>query len=372
MNSENRICQNCKTDFTIEPDDFSFYEKIKVPPPTFCPECRRQRRLSWRNDFVFYNRECDLCKRKIISIYSPDNSQVIYCNKCWWGDGWDPKSYEIDFDFSRPFFEQFKQFRTKVPALALVNDNGIGSVNSEYMQNVQYSKNCYMAMVSWKLENCMYFSYGASAKDAVDSMGIFDASEGLYEALYSNKCFGSKYIKDSSNLMNCNFCYSCNGCTDCFMCVGIHGKKYFILNKQYTKEEYEKILEKHSLDSWAGVEKTKAEFESFVIKQPHRFANLLKCLDCSGNNLTNSKDSKNVFHVNGSENCRYLENGDIEKDSYDLCVGGELGQCYEGLTPDHSNHAFFYKLCLEKRRSFIFRFLHVLSGMLRMCRVKAC
>ena len=78
-----------------------------------------------RNDFVFYNRNCDLCKRNIISIYSPDNEQIIYCNKCWWSDDWDPKSYAKDFDFSRSFFEQFKEFRTKIPALALFNDNNI-------------------------------------------------------------------------------------------------------------------------------------------------------------------------------------------------------------------------------------------------------
>lgn len=27
MNSETKQCQNCKKDFTIEPDDFAFYEK---------------------------------------------------------------------------------------------------------------------------------------------------------------------------------------------------------------------------------------------------------------------------------------------------------------------------------------------------------
>jgi len=45
MKSETKNCQNCKKDFTIEPEDFNFYEKIKVPPPTFCPECRLQRRI---------------------------------------------------------------------------------------------------------------------------------------------------------------------------------------------------------------------------------------------------------------------------------------------------------------------------------------
>lgn len=33
--SETKICQNCKKDFTIDPEDFKFYEKIKVPSPTF-------------------------------------------------------------------------------------------------------------------------------------------------------------------------------------------------------------------------------------------------------------------------------------------------------------------------------------------------
>ena len=32
---ETKNCQNCKQDFTIDPDDFGFYEKIKIPPPTF-------------------------------------------------------------------------------------------------------------------------------------------------------------------------------------------------------------------------------------------------------------------------------------------------------------------------------------------------
>jgi len=40
MNDARRICQNCKTDFTIEPGDFVFYEKIKVPSPML-PIARR-------------------------------------------------------------------------------------------------------------------------------------------------------------------------------------------------------------------------------------------------------------------------------------------------------------------------------------------
>jgi hypothetical protein len=274
-------------------------------------------------------------------LYSPDNPQVIFCNKCWWSDAWDPKSYGRDFDFSRPFFEQFAELKQKVPALALVNDNGIGSENCEYVQNVQYSKNCYMAMVSWKLENCMYSSYGAGAKDTVDSMGIFDGGEGLYEAMYCSKCFGCRYIRNSAELVSCQYCYDCSGCEDCFMCAGLRGKKYYFKNVRYSRDEYERITESYKLSTWTGAERARMEFEEFLRLQPHKHAWFKNCVACVGDNLTNSKNAKYVFHVQRAEDCKYLENGDTEKDSYDLCVGGELSQCYEGITPDHSNRAVF-------------------------------
>ncbi len=339
--SENKVCQNCSGEFIIEPDDFSFYEKMKVPPPTFCSECRRQRRLAYRNDFVFYNRECNLCHRNLISIYSKDKKQIIYCNKCWWSDKWNPKDYSMEYDFSRSFFEQFKEFRLKIPALALVNDNNIGSINSEYIQNVQYSKNCYMAMVSWKIEDCLYFSYGAHAKECVDCMGIFDSSEGLYESLYSQKSFGSKFIYYSSSILNSYFLFDCVNCSDCFMCIGLRNKKHCIKNKQYSKEEYELIIKNFNLDKFSQLEKYKKEFFDFIKIFPKRYSNFNNCVECSGNNLVNSKNAKSVFHVKKAENCKYLENGDTEKDSYDLCVGGELSECYEGLTPDNSTKALF-------------------------------
>lgn len=66
MESETRICQKCKKDFIIEPDDFGFYEKIKVPPPTFCSECRMIRRMTWRNERSLFKRTCDYTGNSIL------------------------------------------------------------------------------------------------------------------------------------------------------------------------------------------------------------------------------------------------------------------------------------------------------------------
>jgi len=85
--NDTKNCQNCKKDFTIEPEDFNFYERIKVPPPMFCPECRTIRRLCWRNEMSLFHRKCSVSeyKEKIISIYHPEEDLIVYDLKSWWG-----------------------------------------------------------------------------------------------------------------------------------------------------------------------------------------------------------------------------------------------------------------------------------------------
>lgn len=155
MDSQIKNCQNCKKDFIIESEDFLFYEKIKVPAPTFCPECRKQRRLSWRNDFNLYSDKCKLCGKSVVTLFSPDSKMTVYCNKCWWSDNWNPRDYGSDYDSSKPFFVQMRELIQKVPVLGLINDDGIGSVNSEYTHDFAFSKNCYMFLSLGKLK--MYF-----------------------------------------------------------------------------------------------------------------------------------------------------------------------------------------------------------------------
>ncbi len=114
-----KTCQNCKKDFTIEVEDFNFYEKIKVPPPTFCPECRLKRRLNWQGYRILYKRKCDFTGDMLISTHHPDSPHKVYRQDIWWGDQWDPKTYGRDVDFSRPFLEQFKELMRQVPLPAL-------------------------------------------------------------------------------------------------------------------------------------------------------------------------------------------------------------------------------------------------------------
>jgi hypothetical protein len=114
-----KTCQNkwCQTQFEVTDSDRAFYEKVSpsfngkkylIPEPTRCPDCRMQRRLSFRNERNLYKRKCSKTEKDIISIYSPNNPQVVYNREEWWSDSWDPLEYGRDYDFTGRFFEQYK------------------------------------------------------------------------------------------------------------------------------------------------------------------------------------------------------------------------------------------------------------------------
>lgn len=106
MNQEVKICQNCKKDFIIESDDFSFYEKIKVPPPTFCFDCRLKRKLAFLNERTPFKHKCDQCSKDMISMYSPESGFKIFCTVCYLNRE-DTIKYGVDYNFSKTFFDQF-------------------------------------------------------------------------------------------------------------------------------------------------------------------------------------------------------------------------------------------------------------------------
>ena len=86
MKSEIKNCQNCKKDFTIEAEDFNFYEKMKVPPPTFCPLCRAQRRFVFRNERKLFRIKDAFTGKDIFSTYPKESGRkVITQERMAWG-----------------------------------------------------------------------------------------------------------------------------------------------------------------------------------------------------------------------------------------------------------------------------------------------
>src|SRR3989338_8470563 len=167
--SQTKTCQNCKGNFVIEPDDFGFYEKIRVPTPTFCPKCRMIRRMVWRNPRSLYKRVCGLCSRPLISMYRDDGAPV-YCTECFSGDKWNHLSYGIEYDFSRPFFVQLKEFFLKVPKHFAYHTGTL--VNSEFTNYSADNKNVYLAYSIVGCEDVMYSDTIDKSKNSSDCLSV--------------------------------------------------------------------------------------------------------------------------------------------------------------------------------------------------------
>ena len=136
--------------FTITDKDIEFYDKMspifnekkyQILTPTFCPDCRQQRRLTRRNERKLYKRNCDASGKQIISNYSEDKPYKIYDQKIWRSDKWDPMEYSQQYDFSKKFFQQFDELMKNVPQCSLTNFN---NDNSDYANYMNDSKNCYL------------------------------------------------------------------------------------------------------------------------------------------------------------------------------------------------------------------------------------
>ncbi len=300
---ENLICQNCKNDFTIEPEDFSFYEKIKVPPPTFCPECRAIRRLTFRNMRSLYKRECSLCGAKgLVSVY-PDDGCPVYCLGCFNGDNWDQYINAKDIDFSRDFFSQVYELFKIQPR---VYQFRIGNViNSDYGNAIANSKNSYLCFSSLDNEDVMYSENIDKSKKTVDSYAVY-LLDNCYWNSFSHRNYNSHFILSSNTCIDSYFLYDCANCQNCCLSSNLRNQQYVFRNQKLSKEDYEQEIQKLKLKTYSGVQKAQKEFEVLYKNAVHKYAQIISSPNSTGDLISNSKNiHKSVDIVDSCEDVKY-------------------------------------------------------------------
>ena len=348
MNSQNKICQNCKNEFTVESEDFDFYEKMKVPAPTFCPECRTIRRMSWRNERTLYHRKCDLPVgrqvqpgKNIITMFAPDQPLVVYERDYWWSDKWDQNAAGRDYDFQKPFFQQFRELFEKAPLPNLANSN---TINSEYGNHNANMKDCYLVYASFEGENLAYCSGIVGSKNSLD----------LYVANGSTQCYDDALCGDlnrvffsygSNESVNCAFLHACKNVIDSLGCINLRNKSNCILNQQYTKEEYKKELAKYDFGSHKELSEFRKKFAEFIKKYPRRHGFIHKSVNAVGDVILNSKNVYMGFDIYGGvEDSKYIIHGwGHARDIYDAYgFGVNLDNSYEIVdTGDNATRNLF-------------------------------
>ena len=307
---------------------------MQVPPPTFCPECRLQRRLAWRNERGLFRRKNNAPGKNdsIISIYPDSLKATVYDHESWWSDSWDGKEYGQEYDFSKPFFQQFKELLERVPLVALFDSKG---VNTQYCNTVTEHKNCYMVSAGWTNEDSMYANRISFCKETIDCYTCHKLDFG-YENIYCGESHNLFYSEQSHNCLDSWFVFDCRNCTNCVLSTNLRNASYCIENVQYTKESYAQKLSELKLDTREGIEEAKGKFEALKKKAIRKYANLVNCQNVIGDNIENSR---NVFYSfdlpGGNENVKYCNWGTFGlKDSYDTGpgTGGKSELTYDGIS----------------------------------------
>jgi len=348
MNSETKTCQNCKANFLIEPDDFSFYKKIKVPTPTWCPECRIIRRFSFQNTWNLFWRNCEKCGEKTLSIFTPEHKVKTYCQSCWWKDDWDGTEFAMDYDKTRPFLEQVKELTEKTPYSALTSLY-TSNKNCNYANALAWCKDCFMVFWADYCDSVYYSTLINTLKYSSDCIrGYF--SELCYECIGLSKCYRTFFSDECDDCVDVWFSRNCYNCMNCIGCVNLRGASYYIFNVKYTKEEYLEKLKEMNLDSWKSLNELGIKSQELWLTKPIReYHGHSMNVNVSGNYVYESKNSKEMYVSNGAEDCKYCQFITVKtaRDCRDYSGwGNNASLIYEGVTVgENSSNVYFSVEC---------------------------
>ncbi len=365
--NETRNCQNCKKDFVIEPEDFGFYERIKVPPPTWCPECRLQRRMLVRNDHFLYRSVSSKSGEPIFSSFPPESGLKVFSHKEWLGDDWDQNESGREYEPQKPFLAQFRDLLKTAPLPA---KSVTQAINSEYSNNSSYIKNCYLSFGLMHSEGMLYCENASKCKDCLDcslSLGC-EFSSGTF---LNQRCSVAHYSSHCEDCHNIYFCRDCIGVSNCIGCVGLKNKSYQIFNEQYSKEEYLLKLKEFNLGSRQSFKNILGKARDYWLKYPVKYARNYKNEDCSGEYISNSKNVKSSYYIDGGENLKFCHSVYVAsgRDSYDQYRFGSNSELvYESCScGDHVSNVKFSYGCFNNSHEMEYSFLCSSSSHLFGC-----
>jgi len=110
------------------------------------------------------------------------------------------------------------------------NQNARNLTDCFYVEDAEDSSNCFTMVRA--IKNCMDYShFGAGAERLYECQSCGDD---VFSLIFCRDCWYG-----NSNLIYCASCYSCS---DCFGCAGLRKKQYCILNRQFSKNEYEQLV----------------------------------------------------------------------------------------------------------------------------------
>lgn len=190
---------------------------------------------------IFFSENCDGCQN-LIGCYGLRHQQYQVFNQKVSTEEFEQVKKEIFSGYGsyQSYQRKAQEHVLKYPHQALQMTN-TENCTGDFLLN---SRNCQDAYYAENLEDCAYiWNAPQGSKDSMDS-NYGPKTELVYQGVSpvnSYHTFSTVFswdCKESLYLLECFYS------DHLFGCVGLKHKSYCILNKQYTKEEYEKLVPK--------------------------------------------------------------------------------------------------------------------------------
>ena len=232
-------CLKCHLSFSVDSKDKKILDRLDVSEPQLCFEHSLQHRMLFRNERHLYRRNCGLCGKSILSVYSQHSPATVYCRPCWYSDNWDALQYGRDYDAKRPFFEQIGELIRQVPHFNLWQ---VGrNENCEYTNAIINSKDCYLTFSCLEGVGCIYCEQVGFCRDCVDCF-LIDNSELLYDCVITRDSYASAFLTRCEKCSSCYLGRHLFDCQDCFGSVNLRHKRFYWYNEPLVEEEYRRRL----------------------------------------------------------------------------------------------------------------------------------
>ncbi len=187
-------------------------------------------------DFIFDCRNCEFC----FGATNKRNKKYLWFNEQLSKEEWERRFAEVDLTSWKNRQEYESKYYDLIANAIWSENYNINADNcvGEYLNNVSNILHGYYSNApgSHDCEECTYFEGGQS-----HNCYMIGAPISASDCYYSVGVEGSNLkfaMSINSKMMDSEYCESCYECSDCFGCVGLRHKKFCILNKQYSEEEY--------------------------------------------------------------------------------------------------------------------------------------
>lgn len=228
-------CSDC-IDSNFIYDSQLCYEGINL---TNCYNAYFSEKCSNSNDiwFSYGLRNCNFC----VLCSNLRNKKYCINNKQYTKEEFfkhfDPKSIG-SYKYLIEMLKKFKELKENTIVRAAEITNSEDSTG-DFLQNCRNCLDCYDVTSG---QDCRYLTDALDPLDTYDSSFIYYKPELCYETMSTlqlNNVQFSSFCYYSNDLQYCDLVFNSS---NCFGCVGLNKKKYCILNKQHTKEEYERLI----------------------------------------------------------------------------------------------------------------------------------